>query len=229
MRPAAGSTRTAIVNTHLSTRALPMALVALGLACAEEPRTYSTPGAGATPIFSENFDSGSLSEAWRTTGEGARVEGGALVVEGLHNHPVWLTLELPDDVRIEFDAVAEGEEGDIKVEVAGDGVSFAKSASYTATGYVVIFGGWNNEINAIARRNEHGDDRRTKNEPKVEADRRYHFTLTRQHGVLRWELDGQEILIYEDETPLVGPGQRHFAFNNWESRVRFDNLVVYAL
>lgn len=211
------------------TRALPRALVVLGLACAEEPRTYSTPGAEATPIFSENFDSGSLGEAWRTTGEGARVEGGALVVEGLHNHPVWLTRELPDDVRIEFDATAEGEEGDIKVELAGDGVSFAKSASYTATGYVVIFGGWNNELNAIARRDEHGDDRKTKTEPKVEADRRYHFTLTRENGVLRWELDGQEVLVFEDEAPLRGPGQRHFAFNNWESRVRFDNLVIYAL
>ncbi len=207
----------------------PACVLACALAGAEEPRTYSTPGTEATPIFSDNFDRDELGGAWRTTGEGARIEEGALVVEGLHNHPVWLTQELPDDIRVEFDAVAEGEEGDIKVEIAGDGVSFAKRASYTATGYVVIFGGWNNTINAIARRNEHGDDRKTTGQPKVEADRRYHFTLIRQHGILRWELDGQEVLVYEDEAPLVGPGQRHFAFNNWESRVRFDNLRIFAL
>jgi len=205
------------------------ALVCAGSACAEEPRKYSTPGAGATPIFSDNFDGDTLHESWKITGDGARVDAGSLLVEGLHNHPVWLTLELPDDVRIEFDAIAEGEEGDIKVELAGDGVSFAKTASYIASGYVVIFGGWNNTINAIARKNEHGRDRRTSAEPKVEANRTYHFTLIRQGGALRWELDGQEVLVYEDNAPLVGVGQRHFAFNNWESRVRFDNLVVYAL
>ncbi|HFE45682.1 MAG TPA: hypothetical protein ENJ18_09350 [Nannocystis exedens] len=198
-------------------------------ACAEEPRTYSTPGAEATPIFSENFDGDALSDNWRITGKGAQVDSGTLLVEGLHNHPVWLNVELPDDVRIEFDAIAEGEEGDIKVEVAGDGTSFAKTASYTASGYVVIFGGWNNTINAIARRDEHGRDRKTKGKPKVEANRRYHFTLIHQHDTLRWELDGQEVLVFEDPAPLVGAGHRYFAFNNWESRVRFDNLIIYAL
>ena len=32
-----------------------------------------------------------------------------------------------------------------------------------------------------------------------------------------------------DPAPLTGPGHRHFAFNNWESATRFDNLVLYAL
>ncbi len=213
----------------MHTKAPALMLFFAGLACAEEPRTYSTPGAGAAPIFSDNFDGERLSDNWRVTGAGAKIDSGALVVEGLHNHPVWLATELPDDIRVEFDAIAEGEEGDIKVEIAGDGTSFAKTASYTASGYVVIFGGWNNTINAIARRDEHGRDRRTTSKPKVEADRRYHFTLIRQHGALRWELDGQEVLAFEDKAPLVGAGHNHFAFNNWESRVRFDNLVIYAL
>ncbi len=218
------------MHSNIATLAIAFAGLAFaGLACAEEPRTYSTPGADAAPIFSEDFAGDALSDNWRITGVGARIDSGTLLVEGLHNHPVWLNIELPDDVRIEFDAIAEGEEGDIKVEVAGDGTSFAKTASYTASGYVVIFGGWNNTINAIARRDEHGRDRKTQGTPKVEADRRYHFTLIRQHGTLRWELDGQEVLVFEDPKPLVGAGHRHFAFNNWESRVRFDNLIIYAL
>lgn len=198
-------------------------------ACAEEPRTYSTPGAEATPIFRDDFDRADLGERWRPTGPGWALEGGELVVEGLHNHPVWLTLALPDDVRIEFDAIAEGEEGDVKVELAGDGESFARSTNYVASGYVVIFGGWNNEINAIARRNEHGRDRKTTAKPHVEPGRRYRFALIRQQGVLRWELDGRELLSFEDDAPLLGPGHEHFAFNDWEARVRFDNLVIYAL
>jgi hypothetical protein len=133
-------------------------------------------------------------------------------------------------VRIEFDAWAETEEGDIKVELAGDGQSYAKTASYTATGYVVIFGGWNNKLHVLARRDEHGADRvETAAEPPVESERRYRVAITRRGGELRFEVDGQLIAEMIDDAPLTGPGQRHFAFNNWEAPTRFDNLVIYAL
>ena len=39
---------------------------------------------------------------------------------------------------------ADSEEGDIKIELNGDGRSFAKSANYRPSGYVLVFGGWNN-------------------------------------------------------------------------------------
>jgi len=219
------SARSPFTFTFTFTCALALALPA----CEELPRTYSTQAATLTPLYRDDFDGPELAAVWRSTGEGARVEDGALVVEGLRNHPLWLTLELPDDVRIEFDAWAESEEGDIKVELAGDGVSVARTANYVASGYVIVFGGWNNELSAIARRSEHGKDRLTATEPRVEPGRRYHFTLLRQAGTLRWELDGAELLTLEDDAPLVGPGHRHFAFSGWESRVRFDNLVIYAL
>lgn len=210
--------------------ALALALViACASACEEVPRTYSTVGDRSAPIFADNFDGGALGPAWRTTGEGASIEDGALVVEGLRNHPLWLTTPLPDDVRIEFDATAATEEGDIKVELAGDGRSAARSLNYVATGYVIIFGGWNNEQNAIVRRSEHGRDKASNTSPHVEPGRRYHFTILRQQGTIRWELDGQELLTYEDERPLTGESHRHFAFSGWESRVAFDNLVITAL
>lgn len=204
-------------------------LAPLAAGCEEVPRTYSTSTESAHVVFTDHFDRGSLGKDWLNTGSGATLERGALRMAGAHNHPVWLRRELPDDVRIEFDAWAETDEGDIKVELAGDGSSFAKTVSYTATGYVIVFGGWNNSLNVIARRDEHGDDRVAVGEPQVVQDRRYHFTITRQGGELRWEVDGQLVAEMVDPQPLVGDGQNHFAFNNWEAATRFDNLVIYAL
>lgn len=213
---------------------LTLLLVVLATACetvdgffTEVPRTYSSAG-NVRRIFADDFSRPELGANWRVTGPGARIVDGALEVEGLHNHPVWLTLALPDDLRVEFDATALADEGDIKVEFAGDGESFSRAASYVATGYVMIFGGWNNTQNALVRRDEHGGDKRSANRPRVEPGRRYHVVLTRQDGQIRWELDGEELLTYDDPDPLLGPGHQHFAFGGWEARVRFDDLVISA-
>lgn len=212
----------------MRTPALLLALAACDGWFTEVPRTYSSSGT-ATVLYADDFAAPELGPAWRTTGPGARIVDGMLEIEDLHNHPVWLTIPLPDDLRIEFDARATSDEGDIKVEFAGDGKSYARTASYKATGYVVIFGGWSNTLHAIVRRDEHGGDRRTVTRPKVEAGRRYHFVITRRDGAIRWELDGAELLTLDDADPLVGPGQQHFAFSGWEARVQFDNLLIQAL
>ncbi len=204
----------------------------LGLAaagCAEEPRTYSTRAAQGEVIFSDDFERQELGEAWAPTGEGARIEQGVLQVQGLQNHPLWLAQKLPDDLRIEFDAWAGTEEGDIKIELGGDGTSSARSINYVASGYVVIFGGWNNTQNAIVRRNEHGQQKAVTSDPKVEPDQRYHVVITRIGGEIRWEVNGREVLTYEDEHPLQGPGHEHFAFSGWEAPTQFDNLVIEAI
>jgi hypothetical protein len=151
------------------------------------------------------------------------------VVSGLRNHPVWLVEPLPDDVRVSFDVWAATEEGDIKVEFAGDGHSSATSMNYVASGYVLVFGGWNNTANVIARKDEHGSDRITTNDPKVEADKRYHITVWRTGSELRWEINGREVGSMDDPSPLRGEGHRHFGFGGWEAEVHFDNLVIEAI
>jgi hypothetical protein len=203
---------------------------ALALGCEEVPRTYSTTNEGARVLFTDDFNRPQLGEAWLTTGHGATLDGGSLHLADLHNHPVWLRMPLPQDVRIEFDAWAETDEGDIKVELAGDGHSKATSVSYVATGYVFVFGGWNNSLHVIARLDEHGDDRVARPAaPQVEADKKYRWVITRRGNELRWEVDGVLIGEFVDEQPLIGPGHQHFAFNNWEAPTRFDNMIVYAL
>ncbi len=198
-------------------------------ACEEVPRTYSTRGQAGTEIFRDDFERPELGPPWAPTAEGARIEHGVLELADLRNHPVWLDVALPDDVRIEFDAWAATEEGDVKVELCGDGTSVAKSTNYVASGYVLVFGGWNNTLNAIARRNEHGRDRATVAEPLPLAERRYHFVITRSASEIIWEVDGRVVLEFDDPAPLRGPGHDRFAFSGWEAETHFDNLVIEAL
>ena len=153
-----------------------------------------------------------------------RIKEGRLVAEKIHNAALWLQIPLPDKVRIQFDARAESPTGDVKCEVFGDG-------RVHQSGYILIHGGWSNTINTIARRDEHGEDRKEDNrcpsregrstcvEPGVD----YAWAVERSGDEVRWYLDGRLFLRYDDAHPVRG---RHFAFNNWEAPVTFDNLRI---
>lgn len=213
---------------------LALGWIAISAGCREVPRTYSTHDDGGTEIFRDDFNRDELGEHWSSESPSSyAIERGTVALHGPRNHPLWLDMALPTDVRIEFDAWSTSDEGDIKVELAGDGRSYATTDNYTATGYVIVFGGWNNRLNVIARLDEHGRDRKKVYEPKVEPDRRYHFAITRSvtqgRGELRWEIDGEEIATFEDPDPLMGEGHDHFAFSGWDAETHFDNLVIEAL
>src|SRR5262249_26221626 len=111
---------------------------------------------------------------WYQVGTRAwHIEDGRLCVQNAKNHGIWLRRTLPVNARIEFDAVSYSPDGDIKAEVWGDGQSAATSTSYTnATSYLVIFGGWQNSIHALARLNEHGADRKELKVDKMSDDPR---------------------------------------------------------
>ena len=157
------------------------------------------------------------------------IRGGWLHIRGARNHPLWLRRVLPRDVRIEFDVKSVTNDGDIKVEVFGDGSSHAQRESYTATSYVVIFGGWNNSQNVLARMDEHGADRAVGSQRQVEMNKEYHFKIERKGDTITAWVDGQELVSLKDDEPLEGRGHDHFAFNNWQSDLYFDNLVITPL
>ena len=156
-----------------------------------------------------------------------RIKEGRLWGEQIHNATLWLQRPLPEKVRIEFDARAQTETGDVKCEVFGDGRRHQ-------SGYIVIFGGWNNSVNCIARQDEHQNERKQDDRcPRrgnrsmcVEPDIDYHWTIVRTDHVVRWYLDGALYLTYPDHDPVRG---RHFGFGNWEAAVSFDNLKIYDL
>jgi hypothetical protein len=178
---------------------------------------------------------------WVATAPGVwRLESGRLCGEHARNHGVWLKRTLPVNARIEFDAVSQSPDGDLKAEFWGDGRSFATGLSYTnATSYLTIFGGWHNKFHVLARINEHAPDRKEitvdpnsddpREKPAVPGQT-YHFKVERSDGkTVHWWIDGNEMLVLADPAPLAGSGHDHFGFNDWDVKVCFDNVRVVPL
>lgn len=188
----------------------------------------------------DRFDRAELGSDYLALSPVWRITDGKLCAEGAKNRGVWLTKRLPRDVRIEVDAVAGSDDGDLKVELFGDGRSGASGTTYDdATGYVAIFGGWKNTMHVLARLDEHGDDRlaiavdATSDDVRarrVVPGQSYHFTFERRRGgPLRWSVGDTVWLELEDPEPLDGPGHEHFGLNDWDAPVCFDNLEITPL
>jgi Farnesoic acid 0-methyl transferase len=183
-----------------------------------------------TEQWSDDFARDSVGTNYFDTGGNYRIADSALAVGGSHNHPLWLRKQLPRDVKIEFTAWSDSPEGDIKVELFGDGKSYdPDQGRYLATSYVIVFGGWKNSKSILARMDEHGDAMESRTSPKVEAGRKYRWTITRQGKAVDWQIDGEPFLQYEDKSPLEGSGHEYFGFANWETDVHFDDLVITPL
>jgi hypothetical protein len=210
-----------------------------------EATTPSPVGSASDPLleaaFSDDFERvGAPGPDWRLTSSAWVLAGGRLCGENARNHPAWLARRLPINAVIEFQALSESPDGDIKAEYWGDGRSSASGQSYIdATSYLTIFGGWKNQFHVLARRDEHAADRREIKlipggadliRAKVVPHRVYQFRVERRDGsTVRWQVDGMDILTYRDDEPLTGPGHEHFGFNDWQVRVCFDNLRVTPL
>lgn len=178
--------------------------------------------------FADSFERPELGGDWRDTGGDYRVADGKLVARNAYNHPLWLRKRLPHDVAIEIDVQSRSAVGDIKLELFGDGESFDPDrGGYVSTGYVFIFGGWQNSLSVICRNNEHDQGRKSsRSDMRVEPGRTYHFTITRKGGHLDWRIDGAPFLAWTDPAPLTGHGHEYLAVNDWEAEVLFDNISI---
>ncbi len=186
--------------------------------------------------FSDDFERTNLGPNYFDTIGRYRIINGWLNIEKAYNNPLWLVRRLPKDVQVDLDVKSRTKDGDIKIEIFGDGRSFAKDrGAYVATGYVLCMGGWNNTESFIARRFEHGrfgrkrQDIVLRTDVKVVPDKVYHWRIIRRGGRLEWYVDGELFLSYDDRDPLSGPGHDHLGFNNWQSDLWFDNLTIKAL
>lgn len=180
------------------------------------------------------FERDGVGPNWLDTsdGEGYRIEAGTLSARGGKNRPLWLRRKLPRDVRVEFTAWSDSPEGDLKVELMGDGRSYdPDGGAYQASGYVLIHGGWSNSKSMIARQDEHGDQLVERTGPRVVRGQRYAWKIERRGKTLSWWLDGatEPFLTYDDPAPLSGDGNAYLAINNWQTDTHFDDLRITPL
>ncbi len=209
-----------------------------------EPIATAAPTPSALPVlqtvFKDDFEREAIGDRYFATGDHYRIERGRLCVKGARNHPLWLRHRLPLNARIQVEAEAGSDEGDIKLEAWGDGQAAASRITYNdATSYLAVFGGWKNRYHVLARMDEHAPDRPEvviepgSDDPRqqpVLVGHHYRMKLERTDGrTVRFWVDDVEILSFTDPMPLAGTGHDHFAFNAWETPVCFDHLVVEPL
>jgi hypothetical protein len=208
-------------------------------AVAAPAKPSGPPDSPIVGVYVDTFERAELGPEWNATSPEWRIVAGRLCGQRARNHPVWLKRKLPQNARIEFDAISTSADGDLKVEIWGDGKGFAKGTSYNdATSYLAIYGGWRNQFHVLARLDEHAPGRpEVKVAPggdykarPVVAHQLYHFKVERADGkTVRWFVDDIEIISFTDEKPLKGGGHEHLGFNDWEVQVCFDNLQITAL
>ncbi len=206
----------------------------------EAPESQKAPLLRKLPAFRDDFERAELGPDWLATSPAWKLEGGKLCARGARNHPAWLKHKLPLNARIAFTATSASPEGDLKVELWGDGQGFAKGTSYDdATSYLFIYGGWQNRLHVLARLDEHGKDRiavpvdpesQELHNSKVVAGRPYRFVIERRDGkTVQWWIDGHELAKLQDPNPLTGEGHEHLGFNDWDVPVCFDALEIVPL
>jgi hypothetical protein len=204
-------------------RRLAGAVLALLTACSGAACLPKAKEAGAlTEPFRDDFNRAQLGERYKKTGGTWSLVNGALHSSGERNIPLWLDVPLSKNVRVEFTAWSNSPQVDTKLEIFGDGLRHE-------SGYIVILGGWNNRITTIARLDEHEKTREEKRRG-WEQGKRYRWTVERTNGRdVAFFIDGELVLTYRDEEPLVGPKHNRLGFSNWESEVYYDDLVITPL
>lgn len=192
---------------------------------------------GGTKVFEDDFERESFGDDWKAETANWKLINGEAINHHADNKGLWLLQKLPDgDVRIEFDVrsdsfVQKGRDGKKKETFPGDLKCEAFNTSPEhQTGYVFIFGGWNNRINRIARLEEHGDGAgaRVVDGPsrKVKAGKTYRMKVVRVGNTVGWYADDNYLVHMDDAQFIEG---RYFGLNNWRSRLTFDNVSVYKL
>jgi hypothetical protein len=214
------------------------------------------PEAGVSLPFADDFtDPRTVATHYHSLGGFPRVVNGELLSPGTKNSPLWLKAKLPDNVLVEFDAHAPSQEGEIRVELFGNGIDHL-------SGYELVYAPWNavgvvgrlpatlvrldenaptlqrwqekartagaGSLRAVGYGPESGV--RVEGPPvSIEPGRVYRMRVERRGDTLRWWVDGQRIVEFRDPFPLRGPWHDRVGLSSVEGDVYYDNFRVTPL
>lgn len=214
------------------------------------------PVTAQVPYQQDFSDPGVVARDFYSTGGFWRVVDGQLVSPGVKNNPLWLQARLPENVAVEFDVRSESQQGDIKAEIFGDGTDHASGYILIHGGWnnsLSIIARRDEHgpsleklrqqaARVAEKRGVPGDDlvatgvfredtrmRVEANPYPVQKGRTYHWRIERRGSLLRWSIDGQPFMEFNDPFPLKGRGHDRFAFSSWEAQLYFDNLRIEPL
>ena len=210
----------------------------------------------SVPYTDDFSDPSTVTEHYWTTGGHWRTINGELLSPGVKNNPLWLEAKLPENVAIDFDVRSESPEGDIKCEIFGDGLNHGSGYVLIHGGWnnrlsiiarLYEHGPSLQELERRAQRVaqekklkssgvvetgvfQPGTQMRVEANPfPVQMGRTYHWHIERRGSVIRWSIDGQPFMEFDDPFPLKGEGHDRFGFSSWESQLYFDNLKIQPL
>jgi hypothetical protein len=214
------------------------------------------PQAGVPLPFVDTFsDPGTVAAHYHSLGGFPRVVNGELLSPGTKNNPLWLKATLPDNVSVEFDAHAPSQDGEIRVELFGNGYDHL-------SGYELVYAPWNavgvtgrlpatlvrldenaptlqrwqekarlagaSSLMAVGYGPNSGV--RVEGPPvSIEPGRVYRMRVERRGDTLRWWVDGQRIVEFRDPLPLRGPWHDRVGLSSVEGDVYYDNFRVTPL
>ena len=173
-------------------------------------------------VFEDNFDRAGLGDNYTVQGGDWKITDGAVTSTKAENRNLVLTgFALPRNGVIELTMWSESEGVDVKFNAWGDGLIHDHG-----DGYSFILGGWNNRISVISKLHEH-EKKRVENRTKLEKGKKYRVKVERLDNKIKWFVDGELFLKYDDDDPLqTSEGYNRLSFGNWRSKVFFDDLKI---
>jgi Farnesoic acid 0-methyl transferase len=213
------------------------------------------PEAGVALPFADDFSNpATVAAHYHSLGGFPRVVNGELLSPGTKNNPLWLKATLPDNVLVEWDAHAPATDGEIRVELFGNGIDHL-------SGYELVYAPWtavgvqgrlpatlvrlDENAPTLQRWQEkaraaggsltgvgYGPNSgiRVEGPPvSIEPGRVYRMRVERRGDTLRWWVDGQRIVEFRDPFPLKGPWHDRVGLSSVEGDVYYDNFRVTPL
>lgn len=179
----------------------------------------------AVLVFEDSFERSEIGDNYEIQGGDWRIENGKLRCATAKNRNLVLrSVDLPQNGIVELTMKSRSDAVDVKFNLWGDG-----KIHDHGDGYTFILGGWNNRISVISKLHEH-EKKRSEKKEKLEKEKLYKIKVERSLSKIKWFVNGELFLEYNDETPLkVSEGYSKLSFANWKSDVEFDDLKIYAL